>query len=304
MAVTPGRVFGYSSVFAATRFRLNPMSHIAKYPAAALLLFSICSAQAAEAFRVCADPANPPFSGRQGDGFENQIASLFAKTLHQPLEYTWFPQRIGFIRNTLKAKQPDNENEYLCDVVMGYPVGFDQVATTKPYYRSTYVLVYSKQAPGLATLKSAADLDALDADSRARLKIAMFDQSAGTPWLIKHGLADNAIPYPSLSGDAEKNTAEIIKDDMAAGKVDVAVLWGPIAAYVASHTPKGQFAMLPLQSEQGIRFDFAMSMGVRHGDEERKKQLDQLIESKAKDIKAILKKFGIPLVDKDGKLLR
>ncbi len=280
------------------------MFPIAKYSAAALLLLSVCSAQAADAFRVCADPSNLPFSDKQGDGFENQIAGLFAKALHQPLEYMWFPQRIGFIRNTLKAKQPDNDKAYLCDVVMGYPEEFDQVVTTKPYYRSTYALVYAKRAPGLAKLKSAADLDALDADSRANLKIAMFDQSAGTPWLIKHGLADNAIPYPSMSGDAEKNTAEIIKDDMAAGKVDLAVLWGPIAAYVVSHTPKGQFAMLPLRSEEGIRFDFAMSMGVRHGDDERKKQLDQLIEGKSKEIKAILKRFGIPLVNKDGSLIK
>lgn len=259
---------------------------------------------AADAFRVCADPSNPPFASKALDGFENKIASLFGKALHQPVEYIWFPQRIGFIRNTLKAKQPDNENAYLCDIVMGYPEGFDQVVTTKPYYRSTYALVYAKQAPGLGKLKTVADLDALDNDIRNRLKIAMFDQSAGTPWLIRHGLSDNAIPYPSLSGDANKNTAEIIKEDMAAGKIDLAVLWGPIAAYVVAHTPKDRFAMLPLQSEEGIRFDFAMSMGVRHGDDARKKQLDELIETKSKEINAIVKKYGIPVVDKDGKLVK
>lgn len=282
------------------------MPNIAPYFAAvvAVLLLSSSPIHAGAAFRVCADPANLPFSNQQGEGFENKIAALFGKTLHQAVEYTWFPQRIGFIRNTLKAKQPDNDNAYLCDVVMGYPLGFDQVVTTRPYYRSTYAFVYAKQAPGLAGIKTAADIDALDEATRRQLKVAMFDQSAGTPWLIKHGWSENAIPYPSLSGDAGKNTAEIIKDDMAAGKVDVAVLWGPIAAYVVSHTPKGRFAMLPLQSEADIRFDFAMSMGVRHGDDERKKQLDQLIEKHAKPIAAIMKQYGVPLVDKDGRLLR
>ncbi|TAN50964.1 MAG: quinoprotein dehydrogenase-associated putative ABC transporter substrate-binding protein [Methylococcaceae bacterium] len=270
----------------------------------AILLLSSAPTHAAPAFRVCADPSNLPFSNQQGDGFENKIAALFGKALHRPVEYTWFPQRIGFIRNTLKAKQPDNDNAYLCDVVMGYPVGFDQVATTRPYYRSTYAFVYAKQAAGMAGIKTVADIDALDEATRRQWKIAMFDQSAGTPWLIKHGLAENAIPYPSLSGDADKNTAEIIKDDMAAGKVDVAVLWGPIAAYVVSHTPKGRFAMLPLQSEADIRFDFAMSMGVRHGDDERKNQLDQLIGKHAKQITAIMKKYGVPLLDKDGHLLK
>jgi quinoprotein dehydrogenase-associated probable ABC transporter substrate-binding protein len=305
--VTLAAGFGYIGGFFCLADAQTPMIHSVpclRAAVAAVLLILSGSAIGAEAFRVCADPANPPFSSRRLDGFENKIASLFGKALHQPVEYFWFPQRIGFIRNTLKAKQPDNENAYQCDVVMGYPLGFDQVMTTQPYYRSTYALVYAKKAPGLAKIKSVADLDALDSETRGRLKVAIFDQSAGTPWLMKHGLADHAIPYPAMSGDASKNTAEIIKDEMAAGKVDVAVLWGPIAAYVVSHTPKGKFTMLPLQSEEGIQFDFAMSMGVRHGDEERKKQLDGLIDSHAKEIKAIVKKYGIPLVDKDGNLIK
>ena len=93
--------------------------------------------------RVCADPNNLPFSNRAGDGFENKLAELLARDLGWTLEYTWFPQRMGFIRNTLRGRDPDS-NRFKCDLVMGVPAGFELASTTKPYYRSTYALVYVK----------------------------------------------------------------------------------------------------------------------------------------------------------------
>src|SRR4051812_27685850 len=83
--------------------------------------------------RVCADPNNLPFSNERTEGFENEIATLIGRDLGIPVAYTWMPQRRGFIRNTLKAKA--------CDVVMGEPKGFDLAYVTKPYYRSSYVVV-------------------------------------------------------------------------------------------------------------------------------------------------------------------
>ena len=86
------------------------------------------------ALRVCADPANMPFSNDKGEGFENKIAEIVAAELKIPVEYTWFPQATGFIRQTLFAKR--------CDVVIGYAQGDELVLNTNPYYRSTYALVY------------------------------------------------------------------------------------------------------------------------------------------------------------------
>jgi len=117
--------------------------------AAALLLSFGASAQQSEAvggdrvLRVCEDPNNLPFSNRAGEGFENKIAELLARELGWTLEYTWFPQRMGFIRNTLRGRDPDS-NRFKCDLVLGVPVGFELASTTKPYYRSTYALVYAK----------------------------------------------------------------------------------------------------------------------------------------------------------------
>src|SRR4029078_3343083 len=88
---------------------------------------------ATEPLRVCADPNNLPFTNAKGEGFENKLAALLARDLGARIEYTWFAQRRGFLRNTLSARK--------CDVVMGLPVDTDAAWTTKPYYRSTYVFV-------------------------------------------------------------------------------------------------------------------------------------------------------------------
>jgi len=244
-------------------------------------------------FKVCADPNNPPLSLENGQGYENKIAHLFADALGQKLEYTWFPQRLGFIRNTLKAKIPDTET-YKCDVVMGVPDGFEIAATTRPYYRSTYVLVLLKGG-ALDTVKAPNDLDRLPEEVRSKLRIAMFDGAPGTTWLLNHGLITRGIPYQTMTGDTSENTAQVLLRDFTEKKLDMVIIWGPMAAYLAKEKP-GMFELIPMASEPGLRFDFAMSMGVRIPDKERKKLLDDLIEKKGAEIEAILKDYGVPLL--------
>jgi mxaJ protein len=265
----------------------------------ATLLVAIAPAQAEEkAFKVCADPNNPPLSDQKGQGFENKIAEMFAKELGQKLEYTWFPQRLGFIRNTLKAKLPDSE-EFKCDVVMGVPTGYELAATTQPYYHSTYALIY-KKGKGFDDIKTPADLEKLPADKKAKLRIAMFDGSPATTWLLNHHLVDQGVPYQTMTGDASINTAQTLQKDFADGKIDMVIVWGPIAGYLVKQNPPGSFEMIPMKSENGLKFDFPISMGVRFPDKERKAQLDGLITKNADKIQALLKEYQVPLVDKDG----
>ena len=202
----------------------------------------ILPASAEEKFKVCADPLNPPYSTKNKDGFENKIAELFAQELGQKVEYTWFAQRIGFIRNTLTA--PVNEwdasgDEFKCDIVMGVPAGYDLTLTTAPYYKSTYVLLIAK-GRGWDDIKDAAQLTELPLQRQEALKIAMFDRGPGTTWLQQNGLLDQGIPYQSMSGDSENNTAMQIDKDLKAKKIDMVILWGPMAAYVACTKPKEQ----------------------------------------------------------------
>lgn len=254
----------------------------------------------AEPFRVCADPVNPPLSTKQEEGFENQIARLFAEALGKPVEYTWYPQRIGFLRNTLQAKDPETDR-YKCDVVMGLPAGFELAATTKPYYRSTYVLVIAK-GKGFDDIQSAEQLFELPAERKAKLKIAMFDRTPGVTWLLRHGLIEQGRTYQAMTGDPKVNTAMTLEKEFAAGNVNMAVVWGPIGAYLSLKHPK-HYRMLPLKSEPGIRFDYAIAMGVRREDKALKAQLDELIEQKREAIIALLKRYQVPLVDQEGNLL-
>jgi len=266
-----------------------------------LLVSSFATRAAETTLKVCADPNNPPFSQKDGKGFENKIAEMIAEDQGRKVEYTWFPQRMGFIRNTLKAKQPDSEN-FLCDVVIGVPTGYEMAATTNSYYRSTYALVYRK-GRGWDDIHGASDLDGLSDERRAKLRMAMQASSPGTTWMFKHHLADQGIPYPDMSGDARVNTAQMLEKELLDGKVDMAILWGPFAAYLVTHNKPGMFEMIPLQSEEGVKLDFPISMGVRFPDQERKEALNGWIERHQKDIRALLAKYRVPLVDEPGKLL-
>lgn len=271
---------------------------ITKILAGLCLAAMILPASAEEKFKVCADPLNPPYSTKNKDGFENKIAELFAKELGQKVEYTWFAQRIGFIRNTLTA--PVNEwdaesDKFKCDIVMGVPAGYDLTLTTAPYYKSTYVLLIAK-GRGWDDIKDAAQLTELPLQRQEALKIAMFDRGPGTAWLQQNGLLDQGIPYQLMSGDSENNTAMQIDKDFKAKKIDMVILWGPMAAYVAAQSPKNSYIMIPMKSTPGIKFDFAMAMGVRNGDKARKAELDKLIATKSDKIQAIIANYNIPLL--------
>jgi len=245
-------------------------------------------------FRVCADPLHPPYSSKSLDGFENKIAALFAKQLNQELEYYWFPQRIGFIRNTLKS-QIDNTEQYKCDVVMGLPVGFDFAKTTKPYYHSTYALIIA-QGRGWDDISKPSQLSNLPLQREESLKIAMFDRGPGTTWLQKNGLLDQGIPYQTMTGDDKNNIAMQIEKDLKAGKIDMVILWGPMAGYVTSQSPEETYRIIPMISTPGMKFDFSMAMGIRYGDNKRKEMLDSLIDSNKEKIHSIIAKYNVPLL--------
>lgn len=257
------------------------------------------SLHAKEKFKVCADPLNPPYSTKNKDGFENKIAELFAKKLDQEVEYTWFPQRIGFIRNTLNA--PVNEKdvdsqEFKCDVVMNVPADFDMALATEPYYQSTYVLLIAK-GRGFDDIKEAQQLVDLPLERQEALKIAMFDRGPGTAWLQKHGLLELGIPYQSMSGDEAKNVAMEIGEDLKAKKINMVIVWGPIAGHIVSQGAKNGYTMIPMRSEPGIQFEFAMAMGVRNSDKERQQTLNKLIDENKVQIKQILESYHIPLTE-------
>lgn len=234
-------------------------------------------------FRVCADPGNLPFSDKDGAGFENKIAELFAQQLGKTVSYVWFPQVIGFARNTLNA--------FRCDVVMGEGEGAEAMQNTNPYYHSAYAIAF----------KPGAGLDGVTTLEDSRLAGKHLGIAAGTPpanRMIADGLMQDAKPYPmSLADQSGDAPAKMMMDDLVAGRIDAAVLWGPLAGYFAKHAGVA-ITVVPLVHEPGpIPMDFRITMAVRYSDQAWKRQLNELIDRNQQQINQILTDYGVPLLD-------
>ncbi len=245
------------------------------------------------ALRVCQDPNNLPFSNEAGAGIENRIAEVFGKALGLPVTYYSFPQRQAFIRNTLRYKLPGED--FRCDLVMGVPAGFDQVSATKPYYRSTYAMVFPK-GRGLDGVASQEDFLKLDPAVLKKLRIGIYDRSPASDWLARHQLLEQGVPYAIMSPRPDQYPGEIIEQDLAAGKIDVAIVWGPIAGFFAKRVKSPELNVVAMRSERNIKFDFEIAMGVRHGERAWKQQVEKLIADSRQDIEAILREYNVPLL--------
>ncbi|HEY2818776.1 MAG TPA: quinoprotein dehydrogenase-associated putative ABC transporter substrate-binding protein [Casimicrobiaceae bacterium] len=278
------------------------MSHRGLVVVLALALASagVGAQETRTAFRPCIDPSNLPFANTNGEGFENRIADLFASKLGLPVQNYAFPQRMNFIRNTLRYKLPGED--FRCDVVMSVPVGYEQVLATRPYYRSTYALVYPK-GKGLDAVKTGADLFALPADRRSQLKIGIHDKSPASTWLVKHGMEAQVKLYPMLSPDPDRYPGELIEKELAQGKIDAAIVWGPIAGYYAKRVRNVDLVVVPLRSEPGVRFDYAIAMGVRFGEGEWQQTVEKLIAENQASINGILREYSVPLVNERGETI-
>jgi len=257
--------------------------------AGALLASNACAdRRPTPALRVCADPNNLPFSNRDGAGFENRIAELLAADRHAPLEYTWWAQRRGFVRNTLAAGA--------CDVVIGVPWESDVAATTRPYYRSTYVFV-SRLDRGL-------DLASLDDPrlTQLRLGVQMIgDDFANTPpahALSRRGITRNVVGYSVYGDYSRPSPLSDIVSAVERGDVDAALVWGPAAGYFArrSQSPLSVRAVSPDRDSPSLRFVFDISMGVRPSEPALRAELNDFLMRRHAEVDAILDEYGIPRV--------
>jgi mxaJ protein len=241
----------------------------------------------ANAFRVCADPNNLPFSDSAGGGFENRIASLLAADFHQRLQYAWLPQRRGFVRNTLRAG--------LCDVVMGVPTSYQLTAATNAYYRSTYVFV--TRAGGGIKVRSFDDR----ALRHLRIGVHMIGSDyASSPAilsLIRRGLGKQIVGYMIYGDYSQPHPPSALIDAVAKGDVDVAIAWGPLAGYFASRSkiPLELTPVSPIIDLPFTPYVFDIGMGVRRGDSTRLDALNAELARRRADIRRILDSYGVPM---------
>jgi mxaJ protein len=235
--------------------------------------------------RVCADPNNMPFSNQRGEGLENRIAEIVAESMHRDIAYTWWPERRGFLRNTLNAN--------VCDVVMGFPF-LDMVASTRAYYSSRYVLV------------SRADRDftfsSLAAPELRHLTIGVHligDDGANTPpaeALGELGIVDNVRGYMIYGDYREESPPSRLIEAVENGDVDIAAVWGPLAGYYALHSPV-PLRVVPITDTSRflpLVFEFPIAMAVRKQNFPLRNQLNEILEKRRADIEAVLDEFGVP----------
>jgi quinoprotein dehydrogenase-associated probable ABC transporter substrate-binding protein len=236
--------------------------------------------------RVCADPRNLPFSNDKGEGFENKLGELFAEKLQKKLDYMYFPQAVGFVRMTLGAHR--------CDVIMGFPQGDDLAQGTNPYYRTAYALV-ARQGGGLDEVATLGD---------ERLKGKHIGIVAGTPPatnMTVNGLMANAKPYPLMVDTRIDSSAAAMIDDLTSGKIDAAILWGPLAGFYARKANPPLHVTPLVKETTGPRLAYRIGMGVRPADQNWKRQLNRLIQENQPAINRILLDFGVPLLDENDR---
>jgi quinoprotein dehydrogenase-associated probable ABC transporter substrate-binding protein len=238
--------------------------------------------------RVCADPNNLPFSNDHLEGFENKIAALIAREMNVEVRYTWWAQRRGFFRNTLKAGE--------CDLVMSVPTSFEMALTTSPYYRSTYVFVYRKDRR--------LNIRSFDDPLLRKIKVGVQligDDFANTPpahALSNRGIIENVRGYTLYGDYAQANPPARIIEAVAKGEVDAAIAWGPLAAYFARRQ-KVALEVVPVSPEIDLPFlpfVYDISMGVRRGDDGFREELEEILARRRSEIETILDEYGVPRI--------
>jgi mxaJ protein len=254
-------------------------------------LLALVAAQpvTARELKVCADPNNLPFSNVKEEGFENRIVRILAEELGATVTYVWWAQRRGNVRETL--------NEGLCDLIPGVGSSLEMLATTRPYYRSSYVAVVRRGAlDGLSSLDDPR-LPAL------RIGVQLVgDDGANTPpahALARRGMIENVRGFPIYGDYASPEPQAPIVAAVAAGDIDVAFVWGPTAAFFASSTkvPLKLSPVVPQSDGPALPMVFDVSVGVRREDRALRREVEAALAKRAADIRSILSGYGVPLIE-------
>jgi quinoprotein dehydrogenase-associated probable ABC transporter substrate-binding protein len=236
--------------------------------------------------RVCADPNNLPFSNQGEEGFENRVARVVAEELHVPVSYYWFPQIIGFVRNTLRARQ--------CDIVMGTVAGDDIMQTTNPYYYSSYVMIVRADR-GL-------NFDGMADPRLATLRLGVVGGTPPSDLLVRHDLMAHTKPYALTVDTRYESPAHELVKDVVSGDVDVGFIWGPIAGYYIKRDSLPLHMTVLHGEADSARMDYRIAMGVRANEPEWRRRINAIILKRQADLTAILREYGIPLLNEQGEL--
>lgn len=244
--------------------------------------------------RVCASEVEAPFSQKDGKGFENRIADVLATAMGRKAVFVWTSKPgIYQVRDQLDAK--------LCDVVMGVDTGDARVLSSKPYYRTSYVLVTRAD-------RNITAADWQDPQIKDLGRFAVRFYSPGETMLKRLGkYEDNAaylyglVNFKSPRNQYVQIPGDRLVSEVASGEADVAFAFAPeVARYVkASQVP----LRMSLAGNSITRFDgtdvplhYDQSVAVRLDDAALLAQIDAALVTARPKIDEILADEGIPLL--------
>lgn len=264
------------------------MSLVSRVAALMVLAAATAAFAASGTLRVCADPNNLPWSNNRQQGFENHLAAMIGRDLGERVVWVWYPQRGAFFRRTLDAG--------LCDMVMGVPEGFAETSVTRPYYVSSYAFV-SRRDRHLR-------LTGLDDPQLRHLRIGVHilgDEDDNVPpvtALIRRGMVNNLVGYSIFGHLNEKNPSADLIQAVANRRVDVAIVWGPLAGYFALRS-RVPLRVTPIASDPenpSLPMSWAIGIGVRRGNQALRGRLDAELARRQPQIQHLLTAYGIPQV--------
>jgi mxaJ protein len=243
----------------------------------------IAQADATRTLRVCADPADMPFSNRDRAGLENAIVDVVARALDARVEYVWWSQQRGYARKTLGAGS--------CDLWPGVASDVTTMETTAPYYRSTYVFVSRRDAH--------LDIASFDDPRLKTLRIGVQmigNDATNTPpahALARRGITSNVRGFMIYDAGGDASPSPILKA-VADSTIDIAIVWGPAAGWFAKQS-KTPLALTPTPAADGtLPMTFDISMGMKKGNDALKLEVERALARKHDAVDAILDRFGVP----------
>ena len=103
----------------------------------------------------------------------------------------------------------------------------------------------------------------------------LYDGAVSLGWLN--------LPHPELSF---RRTLATVRNHL-----------NPDGVFLVDFFRFEELVVAPMKSEPGLAFDFAMAMGVRYGEPAWKQQVEALLVKHRSEIQAILRDYGVPLLD-------
>lgn len=243
--------------------------------AAALVCGAVAAQAAAVPLRLCADPANLPFSsnapeatGQGAPGLYVEIGQAVAQALGRPMETVWSQSYFGKrnLRATLLAGQ--------CDLAVGLPAVQDfmgpRLIFTQPILSLGYALVVprQRQARGLDDLKGQ--------------RVAVQFNSPPQSLLAQRG---DIVSVTTM--DPEEAMRRL-----GAGEVDAAFVWAASAGYINHSALQDRFRLIAVDAPQ---MQFPAALGLSNRQRALRDEVDAVLPALAPRIRELSAKYAVAM---------